>query len=88
MSTVFIRQSYFALRKNVRLNCSHCFIMKILSKQELQQITSNHSSNTDFKDFMIFYRKCTTKPYCFLMIDTTLASDNFLCFRNNYLDRT
>ena len=42
---VFITQSYFALPKNVRLNFMHYFIMKILSKWELQQIAFNHSSH-------------------------------------------
>ena len=50
--------------------------MKIQNKRELQQIASNHSSDIDFKDFMNLYKKYTTKPYCFLVIDTTLVSDN------------
>ena len=29
---VFISQSYFTVRKNVRLNSTHCFIMKIPNK--------------------------------------------------------
>ena len=32
--------------------------MKIPSKQNLQQITFNHSSDTDFHDFMNLYKKC------------------------------
>ena len=32
---------------------------------------------------MNLHKKCTTKPYSFLMIDTTLASDNPLRFRKN-----
>ena len=35
ISLAFITQSYFAVLKNVRLNCTHSFIMKISSKQEL-----------------------------------------------------
>ena len=30
-----ITQSYFAVPKNIRLNSTHCFIMKIPKKQEL-----------------------------------------------------
>ena len=41
----------------------------------------------DFEDFMNLYRKCTAKPYSFLIIDATLASDNPLCFRKNLLER-
>ena len=40
---VFITQSYFKLPKNVRLNSTHYFIMKIPNKRELQQIAINHS---------------------------------------------
>ena len=54
----------------------HYFILKISKKQELQQITFNHSSDIDFKDFMNIYKKCTAKPYSFLVTDATLASEN------------
>ena len=87
ISLVFITQSYFAVPKNIRLNSTHYFIMKIPNKQELQQIAFNHSSDIDFKDFMNLYKKCTAKPYSFLVIDATLASDNPLRFRKNLLER-
>ena len=61
--------------------------MQIPNKKELQQIAFNHSSDMDFQDFMDLYKKCTTKPYSFLVIDTTLASDNSLRFRKNLLER-
>ena len=38
--------------KTIRVNATHYFIMQIPNKTELQQIESNHSSDTDFKDFM------------------------------------
>ena len=61
--------------------------MKISNKIELQQIAFNHSSDIDFQDFMNLYKKCAAKPYSFLVIDTTLASDNSLRFRKNLLER-
>ena len=36
---------------------------------------------------MNLYKKCTAKSYYFLIIDTTLASDNCSRFRNNLLER-
>ena len=36
---------------------------------------------------MTLYRKCTVKPYYFVVIDATLASDNPSRFRNNLLER-
>ena len=87
ISLLFITQSYFAIPKNIRLNSMHYFIMKILYKRELQQIVFNHSSDIDFQDFINPYKKCTEKPYYFLVIDTTLASDNPLRFTRNLLER-
>ena len=37
---------------------------------------TDHSLDIDFKDFMNLCKKCTAKPYPFLVIDATLASDN------------
>ena len=62
--------------------------MKIPNKRELQQIVYNHSLNIGFKDFMNLHKKCTGKPYSFLVIDTTLPSDNSLCFRENLLEKS
>ena len=53
---VFITQSYFAMPKNVTLNSTHYFIMRIPNKRELQQITINHLSDIDFEDFIDFYK--------------------------------
>ena len=36
---------------------------------------------------MNLFKKCTAKPYSFLIIDTTLASDNSSRFRTNSLER-
>ena len=86
ISTVFITQSYFRVPKAVRLNSTHFFIMKIPNKRELKQITLNHSSDIDPKDFMKIYRKCTSETYSFLVNDTTLLPDNRLRFRKNLLE--
>ena len=87
ISLVFITQSYFAVPKNIRLNSTHYFVMKIPNKRELQQITFNHSSDIDFQDFMNLYRKCAAESYSFLVIDTTLALDDSSRFRKNLLER-
>ena len=48
ISLVFFTQSDFAVPENIRLNSTHYIIMKILNKQELQQIAFNHLSDIDF----------------------------------------
>ena len=85
ISIIFIKESYFEVSKDVRLNSTHFFITKIPNKRELQQIPTNDSSDIDFKDFMKIYKKCTAEPYSFLGNDTTLPSNNSLRFRKNLL---
>ena len=36
---------------------------------------------------MNLYKNCTSKPYLFLVIHTTLISDNSSCFSKNLLER-
>ena len=76
ISLVVITQSYFFVPKDVRLNSTHYFIMKINNKRELQNIAINHSADIDCKDVIKIYRECTKEPYNFLTIDTTLPSTN------------
>ena len=57
ISIVFITQSYFKVPKDVGLNSTQFFIMKIPNKRELQQVVLNHSSFIDFKDFMKIFKK-------------------------------
>ena len=85
ISIVFITQSYFKVLKDIKLNSTQFFIMKIPNKRELQQTVLNHSPDIDFKDFMKIFKKCTAKPYSFLVNDTTLPSDDSLRFRKNLL---
>ena len=83
ISLAFITQSYFEVPKDVRLNYTHFFIMKIPNKRELQQTALNHSLHINSKDFMKIYKKYTAEPYSFLVNDATLASYNPLRFRKN-----
>ena len=50
ISLIFITKSYFAVPKDIRLNSTQYFLMKISNKRELQQFSYNHSSDIDFKD--------------------------------------
>ena len=86
ISLVFIRQSYFSVPKEVRLNSSHYLIMKIHNERELQNNASNHSNEIYYKDFLKIYRNCTNEPYSFLTIDTTLPADNPMRSRESLLD--
>ena len=51
ISLVFITQSYFSVQREVRLNTTHYFIIKINNKKEFQNIAINHSADIDYQDF-------------------------------------
>ena len=63
ISLAFIIQSCFKVPKDVRLNTTHFFILKISNKRGLQQISIKHTSDINTKDFINIYKKCTDKPY-------------------------
>ena len=86
LSIAFIAKTYCAIPKSIRLKCSYNFIMKIPNKREFQT-AFNDSSDTDFKDFMNLYKKCTEKPKSFLVANATLPSDNPLCFGKNVIEK-
>ena len=65
ISLVFITQSYFSVPKNIRLNSTHYFIIRILSKWKIQQIAFNHSSDNKFQHSMNVFKIFTAKPYFF-----------------------
>ena len=62
ISLNFTSQFYFMASKNIRLNATHYFIMKIPNKRELQQIVVNYSSDTEFKFFSKIYKDYTKEP--------------------------
>ena len=74
ISLAFIAQFYCSVPKEVRLNFMHYLIIKIHNQKKPQQIAINHSADTDYKYILEIYRKCTSEPYSFLTIGTTLTS--------------
>ena len=60
--------------------------MKIHNKRELQQITTDHSADINYRDFFRVYRNCINEPYSFLTIDTTLPADSPMRFTKNFSD--
>ena len=71
--------------KIIRLNATDYFIMKIPNKRELQQISSNHLCDIEFKDFIKLYRDYTKEVFSFLVNDATLHSNNPFQFKKNLL---
>ena len=89
ISLVLIFQSYFSVPKDVRLNSTHYFIIKINNTRELQLIIAviavNHAADIDYKDFMKIYRESTKEPNSLLTIDTTLPAGDPLRLRKDLL---
>ena len=83
ISLVFITQSYFAVPKNIRLNSTHYFVIKFQRKENINKL---HLVSHQILTFRT-YEKCTAKPYSFLVVDITLASENSSSFRKNLLEK-
>ena len=67
-SLVSITQSYFRAPKDITLNTTHFFIMKIPNKRELLQIALNHSSDKDFIDCIKIYKIMQLKHFLFQLM--------------------
>ena len=61
--------------------------MKIPQIRNCRQIAFNHLSDMQFIEFVNLYKKFAIKPYYFLVIGDTRASDTSLRFRKNLLGR-
>ena len=81
---VFITQSCLALPKN-RLNYTHYFIMKIQNNNEnFNKLLLVIHKILTLKTLWIFTKKCTAKPYSYLVIDAIVVSDNPSRFRTMF----
>ena len=59
------------------------FHHEVPKKPEIHEIANDHFPDFDYKDFMELYRKCISKKYSLLVIDTILTSDNQICLWKN-----
>ena len=85
ISLAFVSKPYFKVAKDIRLNATHYFIIKILNKEEPQQRASNNSSNIECKGLMKLYKDYTKEPFPFSMDNTTLPLDNPLKLKKDLL---
>ena len=63
---IFVFITILSAPKNIRLNSTHYFAMKIPNKRKLQQIAFNYSSHIDFQDLIKVY--CRTIFFFWLLI--------------------
>ena len=84
---VFITHSYFVVWKYIKTKFNTLFCYESSKQKRTSTNCINYSSDIDFQDFMNLYKKCTAKPYSFLVVDTTLASHNPLRFREKLVER-
>ena len=85
ISPAFILKSYFAGPKNIRLNSTDYFVVKISNKRKLQKIPFNHSSDIDFQELMILYKRVLQNHVLFSL--SILSAENSSRFRKNLLKR-
>ena len=85
-SLVFITQSYFAVQKMLDQIQHTILLWKFQTKENFDKLHLIIHEILTFQDFINLYKKCTAKPFSFLVIDT-IASDNSSHFRKNLLKK-
>ena len=86
VSLVFITKSYISVPKDVRLNTTYYFIMKIHNRIELKNIVTDYSADIDYHNFKKIYRGYRKEPYNVLTIDTRLPASDPLRLRKILFD--
>ena len=56
------------MAKNIRLNSTNYFIIKVPNKRELPQIVFNHLSDTDLQDFIDLYKNLLQNQFIFYLL--------------------
>ena len=84
ISLVFITQSYYAVPKDIRLNCTHYHLLSIPKRKEIRNIADDCAVSVGYDDFMRLFRECTSKRYGCLTIDCTLDGDDVNRLRRNF----
>ena len=86
ISLVFVTQSYFTGSKNIQ-NILHTILLwKYQVNERLNKLHLMIHQILTFKTLNNLYKACTAKPFPFLVVDASFASDNPLWFRNNLLE--
>ena len=62
-SVIYLSQSFYKTRKDIRLNCSHYCLYEFPSSREANRISSELGVNKED------YKAATKKPYSFLYVD-------------------
>ena len=68
-SVIYISQSYYAVPKDLRLNCNYFVLFDFQNGRELEQFQRDHATHIDRKDFIELYRDAVDQPYSFMVID-------------------
>lgn len=84
ISLVFITQSYYAVPKDIRLNCTHYHILSIPKRKEVRNIADDCAVSVGFDEFMKLFKECTKKRFDCLTIDCTLDGDDINRLRHNF----
>lgn len=83
--TFYLSQSYHAVPKKIRLQCSYIFLKKISSNKDISLILRDQSLGLTRDELLDIYKYCITGDFVnFLTID--LISDDSGRFRKNWLE--
>ena len=87
---IYLRQKvkhFSCFYNTILFCCAKKYQAKFYALFYYESSKETRTSTFEFKEFINLYKKSTSKPYSFLVIDATLASDNLLRFRKNVVER-
>lgn len=82
-SVIYLAQSYFAVPKEIRQNCTAFIIFDIPSQRGLNMILADHCGDIDRDELKDIFRQATSEEFGFLYVDTTVK-DKCLKYRKGF----
>ena len=82
VSCMYLTQSYFAVPKTIRLQCSYIILKKLTSTRDLQFVLKDFSLGTSREKLLEIYKYCLEDPQNFMMIDIHCQPEDR--FRKNF----
>jgi predicted ATP-binding protein involved in virulence len=80
VSCMYLTQSYFAVPKVIRLQCSYILLKKLTSTRDLNFVLKDFSLGTSREKLLEIYKYCLEDPKNFMMVDIhAQPEDRFRC---------
>lgn len=83
ISTFYLTQSYFSVKRKIRLNCNYLAFFEFASAREVRMISSELCSDKTYDELYEIFKTALDRKFSFLLIDLK-TDDPCMKYRRNF----